>query len=151
MEELILKNYYDSILRSMNSLDFQKWENLYQEVLDVFGKTTADLDKVLKKYTYKPTTNEPFKDILEFVISSFIMEDHSCKLWNDVVKIKPTTVDSPYGTKTRYIIIVHKKETVLFNESSFWLWNNYKEAKEFMTETEFYKKINKLSGKYVEV
>lgn len=151
MKELILKNYYDSILRSLQGLEFKEWENLYHEVLDVFGKTFTDLEKVLKNYTYNPDTKEPFKDILQFIISSFISEDHPSELWNKVVRIHTETTDSPYGTKTKHIIIVYTKKTILYSMSSFWLWNNYEEAKEFMEETEYYKKIIKLSGKYVEV
>ena len=150
MEEIILENYYDSILRSLQGLIFQGWESLYLDVLEVFDKKPEDLKGVLRDYVYHKT-DEPFKDILEFIIKAFISETHPGELWNRVIGIKSSSIDTPYDTKTRYMIIVYPKESIISATPSLWIWEHRGEAEEFMGDTEFYRKINKLAGKYVEI
>lgn len=150
MEEIILENYYDFILRSVRGLNWNDWENLYREVLDVFDKKPEDLKGVLGSYVYHKT-DEPLKDILEFIIRSFISETHPGVLWRDIIEIKSSTQDTPYDTKIRYMIIVYPKESVISVTPSLWIWEHHSEVEEFMRDTEFYKRINKLAGKYVEI
>lgn len=150
MEEIILENYYDSILRSLRGLNFQKWESLYRDVLEVFDKKPEDLKGILKNYVYHKT-DEPFRDILEFIINAFISETHPGKLWEEVIKIKSSSMDTPYDTKTRYMIIVYPKESIISVTPPLWVWEHRDEVGEFMEDTEFYGKINKLAGKYVEI
>lgn len=150
MEEIILENYYDSILRSLRGLNFQGWENLYLDVLEVFDKKPEDLKDVLGSYVYHES-KEPFKDVLEFIIKAFISETHPGKLWEEVIKIKSSTLDTPYDTKTRYMVIVYPKELVISVTQPLWIWEHRGEVEEFMGDTEFYRKINKLAGKYVEI
>lgn len=150
MEEIILENYYDSILRSLRGLNFQEWESLYLDVLEVFDKNPEDLKGVLKNYVYHKT-DEPLKDILEFIIKAFISETHPGKLWKETIKIKSSSMDTPYDTKTRYMIIVYPKESVISVTPPLWIWEHRDEVEKFMEDTEFYGKINKLAGKYVEI
>lgn len=150
MEEIILENYYDSILRSVRGLNWNDWEGLYRDVLDVFDKKPEDLKGVLKNYVYHKT-DEPLKDILEFIIRSFISETHPGILWEGIIEIKSSYQDTPYDTKIRYMIIVYPKESVISVTPPLWIWEHHSEVEEFMGDTEFYGKINKLAGKYVEI
>lgn len=150
MEEIILENYYDSILRSLRGLNFQAWESLYRDVLEVFDKKPEDLKGVLGGYVYHES-KEPLKDILEFIIKAFISETHPGILWKGIVEIKSSTQDTPYNTKIRYTIIVYPKESIISVTPPLWIWEHYSEVEEFMGDTEFYGKINKLAGKYVEI
>lgn len=150
MEEIILENYYDSILRSVHRLNWNEWESLYRDVLDVFDKKPEDLKGVLRNYVYHKT-NEPLKDILEFIIKAFISETRPGGLWERIVEIKESTKDTPYDTKIRYSIVVYPKKSVISVMTSLWVFEHHSEVEEFMGDTEFYRKINKLAGKYVEI
>lgn len=150
MEEIILENYYDSILRSVQGLNFQSWESLYRDVLEVFDKKPEDLKEVLGGYVYHKT-DEPLKDILEFIIKSFISKTHPGELWERTIEIKSSFMDTPYDTKVRYMIIVYPKESVISVMSSLWIWEHHSEVEDFIRDIEFYERINKLAGKYVEI
>ena len=150
MEEIILENYYDSILRSVRGLNFQSWESLYRDVLEVFDKKPEDLKEVLGGYVYHKT-DEPLKDILEFIIKAFISKTHPGELWERAIEIKSSFMDTPYDTKVRYMIIVYPKESVISVMSSLWIWEHHSEVEDFIRDTEFYERINKLAGKYVEI
>lgn len=150
MEEIILENYYDSILRSVQGLNFQSWEGLYRDVLEVFDKKSEDLKEVLRNYVYHKSS-EPLKDILEFIIKAFISETHPGELWERTIEIKESTQDTPYDTKVRYMIIVYPKESIISVTPSLWIWEHHSEVEEFMEDMEFYERINKLAGKYVEI
>lgn len=150
MEEIILENYYDSILRSVRGLNFQFWESLYRDVLEVFDKKPEDLKEVLGGYVYHKT-DEPLKDILEFIIKAFISKTHPGELWERTIEIKSSFIDTPYDTKVRYMIIVYPKESVISVMSSLWIWEHHSEVEDFIMDTEFYERINKLAGKYVEI
>lgn len=150
MEEIILENYYDSILRSVRGLNFQSWESLYRDVLEVFDKKPEDLKEVLGGYVYHKT-DEPLKDILKFIIKAFISKTHPGELWERTIEIKSSFMDTPYDTKVRYMIIVYPKESVISVMSSLWIWEHHSEVEDFIRDTEFYERINKLAGKYVEI
>lgn len=154
MEEIILESYHEAIIKTLfyrNNFNFQNWEGLFRDVLEVFEKKIDDIPKTLENYVYHQT-KEPIIDILSFLIQNFISENHPGELWKRVFEIKTSYLDTPYDTKLRHSIVVYPKETVLSMMTPVWVWKHYKEVEEFMSESnEFYNQVNKLSGKYVEI
>ena len=58
MEEIILESYHEAIIKTLfyrNNFNFQNWEGLFRDVLEVFEKKIDDIPKTLENYVYHQT------------------------------------------------------------------------------------------------
>ena len=145
LEKTIQTGISQAILKKFN---IKLWIPVVEKLLGIFGETEENLGNILTRYSI--TSSLEMKNIIIYLTNTFLQQ-YPPELWKNILRVETIQIDTPYTTKTRYVIVILPKEDILRRCSSVWVYMHYKEVKEFMgSDNLLYDKLKSLENIYVE-